>query len=31
MTTMQRTYVRVVIVWVATLAALYVFQVFYTA
>ncbi len=30
MTTMERTYVRVVIVWVATLAALYVFQSFYT-
>ena len=30
MTPMQRTYVRVVIVWVATLAALYTFQWFYT-
>jgi hypothetical protein len=30
MTTMQRTYLRVVIVWIATLAALYVFQWFYT-
>jgi hypothetical protein len=30
MTGMQRTYVRVVIVWVATLAALYAFQWFYT-
>ena len=30
MTPMQRTYVRVVIVWVATLAALYAFQWFYT-
>ena len=30
MTTMQRTYVRVVLVWVATLAAVYTFQWFYT-
>ena len=30
MTAMQRTYVRVVIVWVVTLAALYPFQWFYT-
>lgn len=30
MTAMQRTYVRVVIVWVATLAALYAFQWYYT-
>jgi hypothetical protein len=30
MTPMQRTYVRVVIVWVVTLAALYAFQWFYT-
>jgi len=30
MTTMQRTYLRVGIVWVLTLAALYAFQVFYT-
>ena len=30
MTPMERTYVRVVIVWVATLAALYAFQWFYT-
>ena len=30
MTTMQRTYVRVVIVWVITLVALYAFQSFYT-
>jgi hypothetical protein len=30
MTAMQRTYVRVVIVWVVTLAALYTFQWFYT-
>jgi hypothetical protein len=30
MTTMQRTYVRVVIVWVVTLVALYAFQSFYT-
>ena len=29
MTTMQRTYVRVVIVWVVTLVALYAFQSFY--
>jgi len=27
---MKSTYVRVVIVWVATLAALYAFQMFYT-
>jgi hypothetical protein len=27
---MQRTYVRVVIVWVVTLVALYAFQAFYT-
>ena len=31
MTTMERTYVRVVIVWVVTLAALYVFQRYYTS
>lgn len=31
MTTMQRTYLRVVIVWIGTLAALYVFQWFYTS
>jgi hypothetical protein len=30
MTPMQRTYVRVVIVWVVTLAALYAFQWYYT-
>jgi hypothetical protein len=30
MTAMERTYVRVTIVWVATLAALYAFQWFYT-
>jgi hypothetical protein len=30
MTPMQRTYVRVVIVWVVTLAALYAFQWSYT-
>ena len=30
MTSMQRTYVKVVIVWVVTLAALYVFQWYYT-
>ena len=30
MTTMQRTYLRVVIVWVLTLAALYTFQWYYT-
>ncbi len=30
MAAMQRTYVRVVIVWVVTLAALYTFQWFYT-
>jgi len=30
MTPMQRTYVRVVIVWVVTLAALYTFQWYYT-
>ena len=30
MTAMQRTYVRVVIVWVVTLAALYTLQWFYT-
>ena len=30
MTTMERPYVRVVIVWVATLAALYAFQWYYT-
>ena len=30
MTTMERTYVRVTIIWVATLAALYLFQTFYT-
>jgi hypothetical protein len=31
MTPMQRTYVRVVIVWVVTLAALYTFQWYYTS
>ncbi len=30
MTPMQRTYVRVVIVWVVTLAALFTFQWYYT-
>jgi hypothetical protein len=30
MTVMQRTYVKVTIVWVVTLAALYAFQLFYT-
>ena len=30
MTPMQRTYVRVVIVWVVTLAALFAFQMYYT-
>ncbi len=30
MTTMERTYVRVTLVWIATLAALYTFQWFYT-
>jgi hypothetical protein len=30
MTPMQRTYVRVVMVWIATLAALYAFQWYYT-
>ena len=30
MTAMQRTYVKVVIVWVVTLAALYAFQWYYT-
>jgi hypothetical protein len=30
MTPMQRTYVRVVIVWVVTLAALYAFQWYFT-
>ena len=30
MTPMQRTYVKVVIVWVVTLAALYVFQMYFT-
>jgi hypothetical protein len=30
MTVMQRTYVKVTIVWVATLAALYAVQLFYT-
>lgn len=30
MTPMQRTYVKVVIVWVITLAALYAFQWYYT-
>ena len=30
MTPMQRTYVKVVIVWVITLAALYAFQLYYT-
>jgi hypothetical protein len=31
MTPMQRTYVRVVMVWVVTLAALYAFQWYYTS
>ena len=31
MTPMQRTYVRVVMVWVVTLAALYAFQRYYTS
>jgi hypothetical protein len=31
MTPMQRTYVRVVIVWVVTLAALFTFQWYYTS
>ena len=30
MTPMQRTYVRVVIVWIVTLAALYAFQWYFT-
>ncbi len=30
MTAMQRTYVRVVIVWVITLAGLYAFQAYFT-
>jgi hypothetical protein len=30
MTVMQRTYIKVTIVWVVTLAALYLFQAFYT-
>lgn len=30
MTPMQRTYVRVVVVWVVTLAALFTFQWYYT-
>jgi len=30
MTPMQRTYLKVVIVWVVTLAALYAFQWYYT-
>jgi hypothetical protein len=30
MTVMERTYVRVVVVWIATLAALYAFQWYYT-
>ena len=30
MTVMERTYVRVVIVWITTLAALYAFQWYYT-
>ena len=30
MTAMQRTYVKVVIVWIVTLAALYTFQWYYT-
>jgi hypothetical protein len=30
MTSMPRTYVKVVIVWVVTLAALYVFQMYFT-
>ncbi len=30
MTPMQRTYVRVAIVWLVTLAALYTFQYYYT-
>jgi hypothetical protein len=31
MTAMERTYVRVTIVWVATLAAIYAFQWYYTS
>ena len=30
MTAMQRTYIKVVIVWVVTLAALFAFQVYFT-
>jgi len=30
MTEMQRTYVKVTLIWVATLAVLYAFQIFYT-
>jgi len=30
MTTMSRTYIRVAVVWVFTLAALYFFQVYFT-
>jgi len=30
MTAMSRTYIRVVVVWVVTLAALYGFQVYFT-
>lgn len=30
MTTMQRTYARVTVVWVVTLAALYAFQLYFT-
>ena len=30
MTAVQRTYVRVVVVWIATLAALFVFQWYYS-
>jgi hypothetical protein len=30
MTTMERTYLKVAVVWVVTLAALYAFQWFYT-
>ena len=31
MTAMQRTYVRVLIVWVVTLASLYAFQAYFTS
>jgi hypothetical protein len=30
MTTMSRTYIRVAVVWVVTLAALYLFQFYFT-